>query len=162
MCFWPSVSCACVGCAVCAVSAALSSWVCFCCDCLSCTCYGIAGCLVSLLCPLCCSYLLSALGVFSAAFCHLGLLSHPILLLFLAWVSSFGVCSGLGLRCCGLGYGSSLLFFFWGRGGGGLSFPGPCCFSLAITTFSFCLGNLGFLDFFLLEFLSTQLPVFHW
>ena len=66
--------------------------------------------------PLCCSCLFSSLGVFSAAFCHLGLLSHTILLLFLAWGSSFGVCSGLGLRCCGPGYGSSL----WG-GGGSLS-----------------------------------------
>ena len=66
------------------------------------------------------------IGVFSAAFCHLGLLSHPILLLFLAWVSSLGVYSGLGLRCCGPGYGSSLLlflFFFWGGGGGWAFFP---------------------------------------
>ena len=97
----------------------------------------------SLLCPLCCSCLLSSLGVSSVAFCHLVLLSHPMLLLFLAWVSSFAVYSGLGLRCCGPGYGSSL---FWG--GGGLSFPCPC-FSLAITTFSFRPGNLGFLDFLL-------------
>ena len=28
--------------------------------------------------------------------CCLGVLSHPLLLLFLAWVSSFGVCSDLG------------------------------------------------------------------
>ena len=67
--------------------------------------------------PLCCSCLFSSLEVFSAAFCHFGLLSHTILLLFLAWGSSFGVCSGLGLRCCGPGYGSSLLL--WGGGGGG-------------------------------------------
>ena len=36
----------------CAVSAALSSWVCFCCDCLSCTCYGVVGCLVTVFCAL--------------------------------------------------------------------------------------------------------------
>ena len=59
--------------------------------------------------PSCCSCLLSSLGVSAAAFCPIGLLSHPILLLFLAWGSSFGVYSGLGLRCCGPGYGSSLL-----------------------------------------------------
>ena len=101
--------------------------------------------------PSCCSCLLSSLGVSAAAFCHLGLLSHPILLLFPAWVSSFGVYSGMGLRCCGLGYGSSLLL-------GGLSFPCPCCFSLAFTTLLFCPGNLGFLDF-LLGFLYSRLRV---
>ena len=69
--------------------------------------------------PLCCSCLFSSLGVFSAAFCHLGLLSHTSLLLFLAWGSSYGLCSGLGLRYCGPGYGSSLLFFL--GGGGALS-----------------------------------------
>ena len=53
----------------------------------------------------------------------------------------------------------SFSFFFWG-GGAPLSFPCPCCFSLAITTFSFCPGNLGFLDF-LLGFFS-RLPVFLW
>ena len=67
--------------------------------------------------PSCCSCLLSSLGVSSAAFCHLGFLSHPILLLFLA----FSVYSGLGLRCCGPGYGSSLLLFFFFGGGGPLS-----------------------------------------
>ena len=103
--------------------------------------------------PSCCSCLLSSLGV---SFCHLGLLLHPILLLFLAWVSSFGVSSGLGLRCCGPGYGSSL-FFVWG--GGVCSFPCLCCFNLAFTTLLFCPGNLGFLDF-LLEFLYSRLPVF--
>ena len=71
--------------------------------------------------PLCCSCLFSSLWVFSVAFCHLGLLSHTILLLFLAWGSSFGVCSGLGLRCCGPCYGSSLLFLFFVGGGGSLS-----------------------------------------
>ena len=40
---------------------------------------------------------------------------------------------------------------------GGLSFPCLCCFSLAITTFSFCPGNLGFLDFLLgFLFLDSQ------
>ena len=67
----------------------------------------------------CCSCLLNSLGVSAAAFCPLGLLLHPVLLLFLAWVSSFGVYSGLGLRCCGPGYGSSLLFLRGGGGGGG-------------------------------------------
>ena len=61
------------------------------------------------MCPLCFSCLLSSLGGSSAAFCHFGLLSHPILLLFFAWVYFFGVYLGLGLRCCGPGYGSSLL-----------------------------------------------------
>ena len=48
--------------------------------------------------PSCCSCGLSSRGVSAAAFCPLGLLSHPLLLLFLAWVSSFGVCSGLGWK----------------------------------------------------------------
>ena len=114
------------------VSAALSSWVSFCCDCLSCTCSGGAVCWSQPFVPSCCSCLLSSLGVSAAAFCHFGLLSHPILRLFLAWVSSFGVYSGLGLRCCGPGYGSSLFL-----GGGGALFPCPCCFSLAFTTLLF-------------------------
>ena len=46
--------------------------------------------------PSCCSGVLNSRGVSAVAFCPLGLLSHPLLLLFLAWVSSFGVCSGLG------------------------------------------------------------------
>ena len=46
VCFWPVVSGAYVGCAVCAVSAALSSWVSFCCDCLG------AGCLVAVFCTI--------------------------------------------------------------------------------------------------------------
>ena len=69
--------------------------------------------------PSCCSCLLGSLEVSSATFWHLGLLSHPILLLFLHWVFSFGIYSGLGLRCCSPGYGSSLFFFCWGGGGGG-------------------------------------------
>ena len=47
------------------------------------------------------SLLFLFVGISSAAFYHFGLLSHPILLLFLAWVYFFGVYSGLGLRCCG-------------------------------------------------------------
>ena len=101
MCFWHAVSGAYVGCAVGAVSAAFSSWVSFCCDCLSCTCSGGAGCWSQSFVPSCCFCLLSSRGVSAAAFCHLGLLSHPILLLFLAWGSSFGIYSGLGLRCYG-------------------------------------------------------------
>ena len=46
--------------------------------------------------PSCCSCVLSSRGVSAEAFCPLGILSRPLLLLFLAWVSSFGVCSGLG------------------------------------------------------------------
>ena len=45
-----------------------------------------------------CSCGLSSGRVSAAAFCPLGLLSHPLLLFFLAWVSSFGVCSGLGWK----------------------------------------------------------------
>ena len=48
--------------------------------------------------PSCCSCGLSSHGVSAVAFCPLGLLSHPLLLLFLAWVSSFGVCSCLGWK----------------------------------------------------------------
>ena len=86
--------------------------------------------------PSCCSCLLSSLGVSAAAFCPLGLLSHPILLLFLAWVSSFGVYSGLGLRCCGPGYGSSLLFFL---GGGG-------CLSLVLVVLAWLLQLFCFVQ----------------
>ena len=95
--------------------------------------------------PLCFSCLFSSLGVFSAAFCHLGLLSHTILLLFLACGSSFGVCSGLGLRAAVLAMDPPF-FFLGGAGGGALSFLCLCCFSLGFTTFSFCPDNLVFLD----------------
>ena len=44
----------------------------------------------------CCSCGWSSGGVSVALFCRLGLLSHPLLLLSLAWVSAFGVCSDLG------------------------------------------------------------------
>ena len=109
VCFWPAVSGAYVGCAVCAVSAAFivgsPSAVTAC----PAPALAVQGVWSQSFVPSCCSCLLSSLGVSSAAFCHLGLLSHPILLLFLAGVSSFDVYSGLGLRCCGPGYGSSLL-----------------------------------------------------
>ena len=54
--------------------------------------------------PSCCSCVLSSHGVSGAAFCCLGLLSHPLLQLFLAWVSSFGVCSGLGWKAAVLSW----------------------------------------------------------
>ena len=50
-----------------------------------------------------------------AAFRRLGLLSHPLLLLFLAWVSSFGVCLGLGWKAAVLSW---FLPSFFGGGGG--------------------------------------------
>ena len=53
-------------------------------------------------CPSGCSCGLSSGRVSAAAFCPLGLLSHPLLLFFLAWVSSFGVCSGLGWKVAAL------------------------------------------------------------
>ena len=106
--------------------------------------------------PSCCSCLLSSLGVSDAAFCPLGLLSHPILLLSLAWVSSFGVYSGLSLRCCSPGYGSSLLFFlsFFFGGGGSLSLV-LVVLAWLLQLFLFCPGDLGFLDF-LLGFLYSR------
>ena len=77
--------------------------------------------------PSCCFCVLRSRGVSDAAFCHLGLLSHPLLLLFLAWVSSFGVCSGLGWKA------AVLSWFLPSFGGGGL-FPCPCYFRLAVPT----------------------------
>ena len=106
----------------------------------------------SLLCPLCCFYLLSFLGVSSAAFCHLGLLLHPILLLFFAWISSFGICSGLGLRCCGPGYGFSLLL------GGSLSLV---LVVLAWLLQLFCFVQVTWVSWiFLLGFLSLNFQCF--
>ena len=138
-----------VGCAVCAVSVGSPSAV------NICPTPALAGQVVwsQSFVPSCYSCGLSSLGVSAAAFCPLGLLSHPILLLFLAWVSSFGVCSGLGLRAEVLVLDPP--FFFWGGGG---SFPCPCCFSLAFTTLLWS-RFLGFLVF-LLGFLSSRLPVF--
>ena len=108
--------------------------------------------------PSCCSCGLSSLGVSAAAFCPLGLLSHPILLLFLAWVSSFGVGSGLGLKTEVLSWFLPSSFFFLGGGGGGGSFPCPRCFRLAFPTVLLS-RLLGFLGLFAgVSFLS--LPVF--
>ena len=86
--------------------------------------------------PSCCSCVLSSRGVSDAAFCHLGLLSHPLLLLFLARVSSFGVCSGLGLV--------PTVFFFLGGG----------CPSFVLVVFAWlfqlfcCPSSLSFLELF--------------
>ena len=60
LCFWPAVSGAY---AVCAVSAALSSWVSFCCDC---------GCWSQSFVPSCCSCLLSSCRTLSFCFSRLG------------------------------------------------------------------------------------------
>ena len=96
MCCWPAVSGACVGCTVCAVSAAFLSWVSFCCAC--CPPPALAEQVVwsQSFTPSCCSWRLCSLGVSAAVFCPLAILSHPLLLLFLAWVSSSGFCSSLG------------------------------------------------------------------
>ena len=83
--------------------------------------------------PSCCSCVLRSRGVSDAAFYHLGLLLRPLLLLFLAWVSSFGVCSGLGWKAAVLSWFLPS-FFLGGGGGGGLSFPCLCCFRLAVPT----------------------------
>ena len=108
--------------------------------------------------PSCYSCGLCSLGVSAAAFCPLGLLPHPILLLFLAWVSSFGVGSGLGgLRAEVRVLDPPVFFFFWGGGGGSLSLV---LVVLAWLLHLFCgPGSLVFLDF-LLGFLSSCLPVF--
>ena len=96
---------------------------------------------------------LSSLGVSVAAFCPLGLLSHPILLLFLAWVSSFAVGSGLGLRAAVLVLGPP---FFWWGGGGGALFPLSSLFSLAFTTLLLS-RHLEFLGLFAgVSFFSTS------
>ena len=106
--------------------------------------------------PSCYSCGLSSLGVSAAAFCPLGLLSHPILLLFLAWVSSFGVCSGLGLRAEVLVLDPTF-FFGGGEGGGGGSL------SLVLVVLAWLLqlscfpGSLGFLGLVPgVSFLSTS------
>ena len=107
--------------------------------------------------PSCYSCGLSSLGVSAAAFCPLGLLSHPILLLFLAWVSSFGIYSGLGLRAEVLVLDPPFFCVCVGGGGGYLSLV---LVVLAWLLQLFCgPGSLVFLDF-LLGFLSSRLPVF--
>ena len=64
-----------------------------------------------------------------AAFCSLGLLSHPLLLLFLAWVSSFGVGSDLGWK-------AAVLSWFLPSFGGGSP-------SLVLVVFTWRLQLLG-------------------
>ena len=91
--------------------------------------------------PSCCSCGLSSRGVSAAAFCPLGLLSHPLLLLFLAWISSFGVCSGLGWKA------AVLSWFLPSFGGGGSP-------SLVLVVFAWrfqlfcCPSSLSFLELF--------------
>ena len=97
--------------------------------------------------PSCCSCGLSSRGVSAAAFCPLGLLSHPLLLLFLAWVFFLWRWFRLGLEGCGPVLDPP---FFWE----GLSFPCPRCFRLAVPTFC-CPGSLSFLNS-LLGFLSSR------
>ena len=148
-----------IGCAVCAVSAALSSWVSFCCGCLSCTCSGGAGCLVAVFCTL----LLLLFVELPWGLCC-GILSPwPLVAPYPSVISRLGFflwrLFRLGFEVLRSWLWILPSFFFWGGGGGGLSFPCPCCFSLAFTTLLFCPGNLGFLDF-LLGFLSSRLPVF--
>ena len=152
VCFWPSVFCACVVCAVCAASATLSSWDCFCCDCLSCTCCGIAGWLVSLLCPP--SQLLFVdlpWGLFCGIQSPWPLVApYPYVLprlgFFLWCLSRLGF---EVLRSC-----FPDLPFFWG----GALFPLPLLFYLGYYNIvRFCPGNSGFLDFLAVGFfLSTS------
>ena len=81
--------------------------------------------------PSCCSCVLSSRGVSGAAFGSLGLLSLPLLLLFLAWVSSFGVCSDWGWK-------AEVLSWFLPSFGGGSP-------SLVLVV---CPSSLSFLDLF--------------
>ena len=84
-------------------------------------------------------------GVSDVVFCHLGLLSHPLLLLFLALVSSFGVCLGLGWKAAVLSW--FLPSFFFGGGGGG-----PPSLVLVVFAWLFqlfcCPSSLSFLELF--------------
>ena len=111
---------------------------------LSFTCSCGTGCLVAVFDLSCCSCGLSSRGVSAAAFCPLGLLSHPLLLLFLpgflplafvqAWVGR--------LRSC---HGSSLLL-------GGALLPLSSLFSLGCSN---CLLS-RLLEFLELGFLSSR------
>ena len=103
--------------------------------------------------PSCCSCVLSSRGVSGAAFCHLGLLSHPFLLLFIAWVSAFGICSNLGWKAAVLSWFLPSFFFFFFLlfffGGGGVLSP-----SLVLVVFAWrfqqfgCPSSLSFLELF--------------
>ena len=90
--------------------------------------------------PSCCSCVLSSRGVSGAAFCRFGLLSHHLLLLFLAWVSSFGVCSDLGWK-------AAVLSWFLPSFGGGSP-------SLVLVVFAWrfhlfgCPSSLSFFELF--------------
>ena len=127
MCFWPAVTGAHVGCAVCAVSAAFCSWVSFCFACLSSAGNGGAVCLVAVFCFL----LLLLWVVLPCCFCCGSLFPWPL-------VAPCPVVSRLGFFLCrwfrlGLGGWGPVWDppFFWG----GLSFPCPRCFRLAFPTF---------------------------
>ena len=132
-----------VGCAVCAVSAALRSWVSFCCEYLSYTCSGRAGCLVAVFCTL----LLLLRVELPWGLCYGFLSPWPLIAPYPSVVYRLGFflwrLFRLGFEGWGPGFGSSLFFFL--GGGGGLSFPCPCCFSLTFTTllWSRFLGFLG-------------------
>ena len=88
--------------------------------------------------------MLSSRGVSGEAFCRLGLLSHPLLLLFLAWVSSFGVCSDLGWKAAVLSW--FLPSFFLGGGGGSPSLV-LVVFAWRLQQFS-CPSSWSFLELF--------------
>ena len=98
-----------VGCAVCAVSAALRSWVLFCCECLSYTCSGGAGCLVAIFCTL----LLLLWVELPWGLCCGVLSPWPLVAPYPSVVSSLGFflwrLFRLGFEGCDPGFGSSLL-----------------------------------------------------
>ena len=75
----------------------------------------------------------------------LGLLSHPLLLLFLAWVSSFGICSDLGWKAAVLSWFLPS-FFFLGGGGGSPSLV-LVVFAWRFQQFG-CPSSLSFLELF--------------
>ena len=144
-----------VGCPVCAVSAALRSWVSFCCECLSYTCSGGAGCLVAIFCTL---LLLLRVELPCGLCC--GVLSPlPLVAPYFSVVSRLGFflwrLFRLGFEGCGPGFGSSLLFFLGGGGGGSLSLV---LVVLAWLLQLFCCpGSLGFLGLFaLVSFISPS------
>ena len=120
--FWPAVSTAPVRCDVCSLGC--PSWLVLLFMSLlsfTCSCGGVVW---SQVCgPSCCSCVLGSCGVSVAPLCRRSLWSHPLLLLFLARVSSFGVCSE-----------AAVLPGFLPSFGGEPSFPCPGCFHLAVLT----------------------------